>query len=183
MSYWSISCATFCKRKRVDESVAQDGEGRTLRPTQGIFRNPSRRDRGPKLNALTSVLRCWERHLAQRSAKACRVLSKRSGSSGGICKKDDAASDLALIGAAQRVEHYEISGYTTARNLAQQLRHSGMVSLLSKSLGQKKKTRISCSISDRTERLAKIEVADRAAYSAAASLVGLPATSLIADIT
>jgi len=36
-------------------------------------------------------------------------------------KKDDAAADLALIGAAQRVEHYEIAGYTTARNLAQQL--------------------------------------------------------------
>src|SRR5436305_2862494 len=31
--------------------------------------------------------------------------------------KEDAAADLALIGAAQRVEHYEISGYTTARNL------------------------------------------------------------------
>jgi Mn-containing catalase len=51
-------------------------------------------------------------------------------------KKDDAASDLALIGAAQRVEHYEISGYTTARNLAQQLRHTAVVALLSKSLGE-----------------------------------------------
>src|SRR5580698_4283169 len=51
-------------------------------------------------------------------------------------KKDDAASDLALIGAAQRVEHYEISGYTTARNLAQQLRHSAVVALLSKSLAE-----------------------------------------------
>jgi Mn-containing catalase len=51
-------------------------------------------------------------------------------------KKDDASADLALIGAAQRVEHYEISGYTTARNLAQQLRHSAVVSLLSKSLAE-----------------------------------------------
>jgi Mn-containing catalase len=51
-------------------------------------------------------------------------------------KKDAAASDLALIGAAQRVEHYEISGYTTARNLAQQLRHSAVVALLSKSLAE-----------------------------------------------
>jgi Mn-containing catalase len=50
--------------------------------------------------------------------------------------KDDAAADLALIGAAQRVEHYEISGYTTARNLAQQLRHSAIVALLSKSLAE-----------------------------------------------
>ena len=45
-------------------------------------------------------------------------------------------ADLALIGAAQRVEHYEIAGYTTVRNLAQQLRHSAIVSLLSKSLAE-----------------------------------------------
>ena len=51
-------------------------------------------------------------------------------------KKDDAAADLALIGAAQRVEHYEIAGYTTARNLAQQLHHSAIVQLLTKSLGE-----------------------------------------------
>ena len=51
-------------------------------------------------------------------------------------KKEDAAADLALIGAAQRVEHYEISGYTTARNLAQQLRHTAIVALLSKSLAE-----------------------------------------------
>jgi Mn-containing catalase len=50
--------------------------------------------------------------------------------------KDDAAADLALIGAAQRVEHYEISGYTTARNLAQQLKHSAIVQHLNLSLGE-----------------------------------------------
>jgi Mn-containing catalase len=50
--------------------------------------------------------------------------------------KEDAAADLALIGAAQRVEHYEMSGYTTAKNLAQQLRHSAIVALLSKSLAE-----------------------------------------------
>ena len=50
--------------------------------------------------------------------------------------KDDALADLALIGAAQRVEHYEISGYTTAKNLAQQLRHTAVVALLSKSLAE-----------------------------------------------
>jgi Mn-containing catalase len=51
-------------------------------------------------------------------------------------KKDDASADLALIGAAQRVEHYEIAGYTTARNLALQLRHSAIVQLLTRSLGE-----------------------------------------------
>jgi Mn-containing catalase len=51
-------------------------------------------------------------------------------------KKEDVPADLALIGAAQRVEHYEISGYTTAKNLAQQLRHSAIVELLSMSLAE-----------------------------------------------
>ncbi|MGB5902536.1 MAG: DUF892 family protein [Xanthobacteraceae bacterium] len=50
--------------------------------------------------------------------------------------KDDAMADLALIGAAQRVEHYEMSAYTTAKNLAQQLRHSALAALLSKSLAE-----------------------------------------------
>jgi ferritin-like metal-binding protein YciE len=50
------------------------------------------------------------------------------------CQPDPA--DLALIGAAQRVEHYEISGYTTARNLAQQLRQRAIVARLSKSLAE-----------------------------------------------
>jgi Mn-containing catalase len=52
--------------------------------------------------------------------------------------KEDAAADLALIAAAQRVEHYEISGYITARNLAQQLHHSAIVQYLSKSLAEEK---------------------------------------------
>jgi Mn-containing catalase len=51
-------------------------------------------------------------------------------------KKDDAAADLSLIAAAQRVEHYEASGYTSARNLAQQLRTPVIVQLLSASLAE-----------------------------------------------
>jgi Mn-containing catalase len=51
-------------------------------------------------------------------------------------KKDDAPADLALIGAAQRVEHYEIAAYTTARNLALQLRQPALVQLLTTSMGE-----------------------------------------------
>ncbi|MBX9775747.1 MAG: DUF892 family protein [Xanthobacteraceae bacterium] len=51
-------------------------------------------------------------------------------------KKDGSAADLALIGAAQRIEHYEIAGYMTARNLAQQLHQTAIVQLLSKCLGE-----------------------------------------------
>lgn len=51
-------------------------------------------------------------------------------------EKEDAAADLALIGAAQRVEHYEMAAYTTARNLALQLRQPAIVQLLTMSLGE-----------------------------------------------
>ena len=51
-------------------------------------------------------------------------------------KKGDAPADLGLIGAAQRVEHYEIAAYTTARNLALQLRRPDIVEMLTLSLGE-----------------------------------------------
>jgi Mn-containing catalase len=51
-------------------------------------------------------------------------------------KKENAGADLALIGAAQKVEHYEIAGYTTARNLAQQLKMPLLVQLLQTSLAE-----------------------------------------------
>ena len=51
-------------------------------------------------------------------------------------KADSDVLDAALIAAAQRVEHYEIAGYTTARNLAQQLHQSAIVQLLTKTLGE-----------------------------------------------
>ena len=49
---------------------------------------------------------------------------------------DPAAADLALIAAAQKVEHYEISGYGTARTMAGQVGLPAVAELLSKSLAE-----------------------------------------------
>ena len=46
------------------------------------------------------------------------------------------AADLALIAAAQKVEHYEISGYKTARTLAGQIGAQGVGLLLNTTLGE-----------------------------------------------
>ena len=51
-------------------------------------------------------------------------------------KMEAAGADLALIGAAQKVEHYEMAGYITARNLAQQLQMPNLVQLLQLSLAE-----------------------------------------------
>ena len=53
---------------------------------------------------------------------------------------DAAVKDAALIGAAQRVEHYEIAGYGTARTLAELLGHQEAVDLLQQTLDEEKET-------------------------------------------
>ena len=50
--------------------------------------------------------------------------------------KDDVAADLAVIAAAQKVEHYEISAYGTSRALAGQIGRPDVAELLAKSLAE-----------------------------------------------
>ena len=53
---------------------------------------------------------------------------------------EDAVMDAAIIGAAQRVEHYEIAAYGTATEFAQLLGESEHVSLLQETLQEEKDT-------------------------------------------
>jgi ferritin-like metal-binding protein YciE len=48
--------------------------------------------------------------------------------------------DAALIGAARRVEHYEIAGYGTVRSMAETLGESDHASLLEETLDEEKET-------------------------------------------
>ena len=49
---------------------------------------------------------------------------------------DPGVRDAGLIGAAQRVEHYEIAGYGTARSLAQRLGDNRIVATLQQTLNE-----------------------------------------------
>ena len=53
---------------------------------------------------------------------------------------DPVIKDLALIAAAQRVEHYEISGYGTARAIAEALKLDDVVDLLQLTLDEESAT-------------------------------------------
>ncbi len=55
-------------------------------------------------------------------------------------EKEPLAADLALITAAQKVEHYEISGYGTVRGLARQIGEIEVARLLSHTLGEEEST-------------------------------------------
>jgi ferritin-like metal-binding protein YciE len=53
---------------------------------------------------------------------------------------EDTVRDAGLIGAAQRVEHYEIAGYGTARALALRLGNKKAMKLLEQTLKEEKET-------------------------------------------
>jgi ferritin-like metal-binding protein YciE len=58
---------------------------------------------------------------------------------------EDDAKDAALIGAAQRVEHYEIAAYGTVRAMAEKLGEDAAVKLLSQTLQEEKDTDVKLS--------------------------------------
>lgn len=84
----------------------------------------------------------------KRLREAMRQLDMKPGN--GVCKGmkglleegqaiidasgDPAVKDAALIGAAQRVEHYEIAAYGTAREFARKLGHEDIARLLDNTL-------------------------------------------------
>lgn len=77
---------------------------------------------------------------APAKAKACKgmqgLLEEGNEVIGENEGKDAASADLALIGAAQKVEHYEISAYGTARALAGQAGLPQVAELLSTTLAE-----------------------------------------------
>ncbi|NEU65497.1 ferritin-like domain-containing protein [Spirosoma agri] len=52
--------------------------------------------------------------------------------------EDGPVADAAIIGAAQKMEHYEIASYGTARTLAQQAGHTQIANLLETTLREEK---------------------------------------------
>jgi len=55
-------------------------------------------------------------------------------------KADASVLDAGLIGAAQRVEHYEMAGYGTARTFARRLGHERAAALLQRTLDEEGNT-------------------------------------------
>lgn len=74
----------------------------------------------------------------EAKAKTCQAMKGlvKEGSEAIDLDAPDAIRDACLIGAAQRVEHYEIAAYGTARALAETLNESEVVSLLQETLDE-----------------------------------------------
>jgi Mn-containing catalase len=101
---------------------------------------------------------------AKIQAKPCKAMvglvaeGEETIAEGKAEEKDIA--DLALIVAAQKVEHYEISGYGSARAIAEQIGNSKVAKLLSETEGEEQKadkllTEIGRSLMERVHQHAK----------------------------
>jgi ferritin-like metal-binding protein YciE len=74
--------------------------------------------------------------------KKCKGMEGLIEEGSGVLEEDYEGNilDAALIGAAQRVEHYEIAGYGTVRAMAESLGESEHVTLLTQTLDEEKET-------------------------------------------
>ncbi len=72
----------------------------------------------------------------------CKAMKGLIEEGGEMIEEDaeDTVRDAGLIGAAQRVEHYEIAGYGTARCLAETLGHDDVAKLLQETLEEERET-------------------------------------------
>jgi len=111
-----------------------------------------------KASSSADLRRAFEEHLRQTSDQVSRLeqifrtldekpTGKKCLGMEGLVKEGaetmqeqygDALMDAALIGAAQRVEHYEIAGYGTVRAFAELLGESDHVSLIEQTLAEEK---------------------------------------------
>jgi len=84
---------------------------------------------------LEQVFEAFDEKPRAKPCKAIRGLIEEGGEAAG---EDGSLSDLAIIAAAQKVEHYEISAYGTARSWAEKLGNDTAVGLLEKTLEEEK---------------------------------------------
>ena len=81
---------------------------------------------------------------ARAKAKPCKGMQGLVGEGQEIIakgkKKEEVEADLSLAAAAQKVEHYEISGYGTLRALAEKLGQAKVAKLLAQTLAEEEKT-------------------------------------------
>jgi ferritin-like metal-binding protein YciE len=90
------------------------------------------------------IEQCFESFDAAPSGVACKAMQGLIEEGAELLKEkasaDPAVFDAALIGAAQKVEHYEIAAYGTARTLAEQLGLTQIAELLQQTLDNEGET-------------------------------------------
>jgi ferritin-like metal-binding protein YciE len=113
--------------KKASSDELKDAFQKHLEQTQG------------QLERLEKIFTDLELSAGRHKCKAMEGLIEEASE---LLKEDaeESVLDAAMIGAAQRVEHYEIAGYGTARTYAEMLGHTEAAELLQQTLDEEKET-------------------------------------------
>jgi ferritin-like metal-binding protein YciE len=93
-------------------------------------------------NQVSRLERAFQKLESAAQAKTCEAMKGLIAEGDEVigAKGDPDVKDAALIAAAQRVEHYEIAGYGTARTFAQRLGRQDVAQLLQQTLDEEAAT-------------------------------------------
>lgn len=105
--------------KKAFETHMRETEGQVKRLDQ-VFQILQEKSKGKKCLAMEGLVNEAKEHMSE--------------------DMDDDTMDAALIGMAQKIEHYEIAGYGTARTYAKLLGHKDVQRLLQQTLDEEGKT-------------------------------------------
>lgn len=120
--------------KRLTEALPKMANAANSSDLKSAFEHHLRETKG-QVNRLEQVFQLLEKKPETETCDAMKGLISE-GEEVINAKGDPAVIDAALIAAAQRVEHYEIAGYGTARSLAEQLGHSQAAELFQQTLDE-----------------------------------------------
>jgi Mn-containing catalase len=94
-------------------------------------------------NQVERLKQAFESLGAKAKAKPCKAMAGLVEEGEEVIaegkEKDEVSADLALIAAAQKVEHYEISGYGTVRTIAEQMGNQKVARLIQQTLAEEEK--------------------------------------------
>ena len=105
--------------KQAIETHMRETEGQVERLDQ-VFEILEQKAKGKKCLAMEGLINEAKEHMSE--------------------DMDDDVMDAALIGMAQKIEHYEIAGYGTARTYAKLLKNNEVAKLLQQTLDEEGKT-------------------------------------------
>lgn len=120
--------------KRLAKALPKMAQAARNEQLAEAFRDHLRETEG-QIARLEEIFGILEEEPAGETCEAMKGLIKE-GDEIIAAKGDSAVRDAALIGAAQRVEHYEIAGYGTARTIARQLGQEDVAELLQETLDE-----------------------------------------------
>jgi len=130
----------YSAENQLVKALPKMAKGSTMEDLKELFTNHLEETRG-QVERLKQV---FEKLEQKATGEHCKGMEGLVDEGKEQLEKDDegALKDIAILGAALRVEHYEIAGYTAAIAIARQLGEDEIVTLLTETLREEERASV-----------------------------------------